>query len=396
MLKRGICLLGSTGSIGQSVLAVIKENPALFEVIALTAHTSIEMLFRQCCEFAPLFAVLSNKEQAAHLQERLNAHQCATRVLSGVAAFKTITSHPRVHKVVSAIVGAAGLEPTLYAIEAGKEVIIANKEPLVMAGELLIREADKSGAVLLPADSEHNAIFQCLPKDYKIGKQPKGVTKLFLTASGGPFLDTPYKDFMAISPEMACQHPNWKMGKKITVDCATMMNKGLEVIEASRLFGLHPAQIEVVVHPQSIMHSMVEYEDCSVLAQCGPHDMRVPLAYCLGWPQRISCGVPKLSFLEVGKLTFLPPDKEKFRCLALAYQALTLGKAAPAVLNASNEIVVDAFLSNRLRFTDIPAIIESVLDKHYDLPCETLEEIIHADSLAREKANQLIHAKSLN
>lgn len=394
MKKIGICLLGATGSIGQNVLNIVRQHTALFQVIALTAHKSFEQLYNQCCEFSPLFAVLTEQTQAHHLEERLKEVGCQTRVLCGEEGYKTITAHPAVDKVVSAIVGAVGLIPTLYAIKEGKEVILANKEPLVMAGDLLIQAAREYGARLLPADSEHNAIFQCLPPNYCVGERAEGVSKLILTASGGPFLHTAQSEFDAISPEMACQHPNWKMGKKITVDCATLMNKGLEVIEASRLFGFPSQEIEVVIHPQSLIHSLVEFQDGSVLAQLGPHDMKVPLAYCLSWPKRIESGVQKLSLAQIGQLTFYPPDTEKFKCLSLAYSALTLGNAAPCVLNASNEIAVEAFLNYQTKFSDIPGILESVLETHYDLPSATLDDVMFADRIAREKTTDLIKRKS--
>jgi len=391
MQKAGVCVLGSTGSIGESTLKILKLHETRFEVIALTANTSIDRLFEQCCTYHPRYAVMTSPHQAALLAQKLKEEGCLTRVLSGETGLKEVTSIPEVDKVVSAIVGSAGLEPTLSAIDAKKAVILANKEPLVMAGPLLLAAAEKSGATLLPADSEHNAIFQCLPSDYRIGRRPKGVKKLILTASGGPFLNTPSSEFSDITPEMACQHPTWKMGKKITVDCATLMNKGLEVIEASRLFGMSADNIEVMVHPQSVVHSMVAYEDDSILAQLGPRDMRVPLTHCLAWPIRIPSGVKPLSLLEVGNLTFLSPDKVKFACLRLAYDALKLEGAAPIVLNASNEVAIDAFLKRQLKFNDIPRIIDGVLQQLYDHAAQSLIEIKEADKVAREKAYQLIH-----
>jgi len=388
----GVCILGSTGSIGQSTLSVLAAHPDKFKVVALSASTSVDKMFEQCCAFRPSYAVLMQPQEVKLLQGKLNAAGVKTEVLCGIEGLCHIAGLPEVVKVVAAIVGAAGLLPTLGAIKAGKQILLANKEALIMAGDLFLSTARQSGAMLLPVDSEHNALFQCMPAGYQTGTRPTGVSRLILTASGGPFLKTEQAAFKQITPEMACQHPNWKMGKKITVDCATLMNKGLEVIEASKLFHFNQDEIDVVVHPQSVIHSLVEYADGSLLAQLGTPDMRIPIAYCLSWPERIASGAPRLSLTEVANLTFLTPDVNKFRCLSLAYQALKLGKAAPTVLNASNEVVVDAFLKQQMCFSQIPSIIETVLEKLYDLSAISLEDILLADKLAREKTFELIQA----
>lgn len=390
MSRAGICILGSTGSIGQSTLAVLAEHPDKFKVVALSASKSVDKLFEQCCVFKPMYAVLMQAADAKTLQHKLTSSGIKTEVLCGLDSLCQIAALPEVTKVVAAIVGAAGLLPTLSAIKAGKQILLANKEALIMAGDLFLNTARQSGAVLLPVDSEHNALFQCMPPGYQTGTRPKGVSRLILTASGGPFLDKDKATFNQITPEMACQHPNWKMGKKITVDCATLMNKGLEVIEASKLFQFKEDEIEVIVHPQSVIHSLVEYSDGSLLAQLGTPDMRIPIAHCLSWPERIVSGAKRLSLTEVAKLTFLPPDVSKFRCLSLAYQALNLGKAAPTVLNASNEVVVEAFLDRKMCFSQIPSIIETVLEKFYDLSAVSLEDILFADKIARNKTVELI------
>lgn len=394
MTPEGICILGSTGSIGQSTLAVIALHPERFNVIAITASTSAERLFEQCLAVNPSYAVLMDDEDAKALQIKLQQHGNKTEVLCGTQGLCHVAALPEVTKVVAAIVGAAGLLPTLSAIKAGKQILLANKEALIMAGDLFLATARDSGAVLLPVDSEHNALFQCMPAGYQTGNRPAGVSRLILTASGGPFLQTDKAAFNQITPEMACQHPNWKMGKKITVDCATLMNKGLEVIEASKLFDFTANEIDVVIHPQSVIHSLVEYEDGSLLAQLGTPDMRIPIASCLSWPERITSGAARLSLTEVAQLTFLKPDTDKFRCLSLAYQALTLGKAAPTVLNASNEVVVDAFLKRQLCFSQIPSIIERVLETFYDLSAISLDDILFADGRARAQTIELIKASS--
>ncbi|MBN9287023.1 MAG: 1-deoxy-D-xylulose-5-phosphate reductoisomerase [Gammaproteobacteria bacterium 39-13] len=392
MKKCGITILGSTGSIGQNTLNVIGQHPDKFEVMALSAYSSVDLLFEQCCYFKPAFAAMAEPNAALRLKTRIETQGLDTQVLSGEEGLCFIAELESVTKVVAAIVGSAGLLSTLSAVEAGKQVLIANKEALVMAGDLLVSRAKESGAILLPVDSEHNALFQCMPDAYITGRRPDGVRRLILTASGGPFLHANDQTLSEVTPEMACQHPNWKMGKKITVDCATLMNKGLEVIEACKLFQLSSEEVEVIVHPQSIIHSLVEYVDGSFLAQLGTPDMRIPITHCLAWPSRLPSGAKRLSLTEIGQLTFLTPDTEKFRCLPLAYEALSLGNAATAVLNASNEVAVQSFLNKEMRFSRIPTIIEEVLQKFFDLSASTLQEILVADKLAREQALKLVQA----
>ena len=389
--KQGICILGSTGSIGQNTLRVIEHHRDQFQVIALCAQRSNEIMFEQCVKFEPQYAVLSDLEAAKQLKSLIRTTRLKTEVLSGESALSEMVALPNVDKVMSAIVGAKGLLPTLKALEAGKTVLIANKEPLVMAGALMIETARKHSATILPVDSEHNGVFQCLPDDYRIGQPlPKTIRNLTLTASGGPFLHYPVEQFTSITPQMACQHPNWKMGPKITVDCATLMNKGLEVIEASVLFGLTPEHIQVIVHPESVIHALVSYCDGTQLAHLGNHDMRIAISHCLAWPQRIDSKAAELDLLALGQINFIKPDRHKFPCLKLAYEAGELGKAAPAILNASNEVAVHAFLNQQVSFSAIPAIIESVLNKFYDLPAENLNEIFMADKIARSEAlNQI-------
>lgn len=387
----GITILGSTGSIGMNTLNVIAQHPNLFKVVALSASVSVDKLFEQCCLFKPAFAVMADEEAAKQLTAKLKAQQLKITVLSGNQGLCQIAELPEVKKVVAGIVGAAGLLPTLSAVKAGKEILLANKEALVMAGNLFFLEAKRSGAILLPVDSEHNALFQCMPAGYITGTQPEGVQRLILTASGGAFLHLPFEEFDRITPEMAICHPNWKMGKKITVDCATLMNKGLEMIEACHLFQFNTDRVDVVIHPQSIVHSFVEYSDGSLLAQLGTPDMKIPIAFCLAWPQRIHSGAKRLSLTEMGQLTFMTPDLQKFHCLSLAYEAANLGKAAPTVLNASNEVAVHTFLQGDMRFCDIPSMIEEVLHKLFDLSAETLDEIIYADHVARKETMKFIH-----
>ncbi|MBS0286328.1 MAG: 1-deoxy-D-xylulose-5-phosphate reductoisomerase [Proteobacteria bacterium] len=386
----GVTILGATGSIGQNALNIISQHPDKFKVIALSAYQNVGTLFEQCKQFKPAVAVMVDEALAIQLADLLKAENLPTQVLSGSEGLETIAKHPQSIKVVCGIVGAAGLLSTLSAVKAGKQVLIANKEPLVMAGDLLIDLAEKSGATLLPVDSEHNALFQCMPANYKTGSKPEGVKQIILTASGGPFLNFSQQALESVTPEMACTHPNWRMGKKITVDCATLMNKGLEVIEASKLYRLNADEIDVVIHPQSIIHSLVEYIDGSLLAQLGVPDMRVPLTHCLAWPWRETSGANRLSLTEIGNLTFLKPDKVKFRCLELAYTALRLGNAAPCVLNASNEVAVEAFLNGHIRFLDIPFLNETVLQQYAHLGALTLDEILQADALARKYCSSLI------
>lgn len=381
-----ITLLGSTGSIGESALRVIDLHPDRFRVFALSANTSWEKLFEQCCRHKPVYVVMLDPICASKLSDKIKQQGLSTVVLTGTEGLFMITAHPDVDAVIAGIVGAAGLLPTLSAVEAGKQVLIANKEALVMSGELLIQAAKKANAVLLPLDSEHNALFQCMPAGYRAGTHPDGISRLILTASGGPFLDFTLAALAKITPEMACQHPNWKMGKKITVDCATLMNKGLEVIEAAYLFQCSLDEIEVVVHPQSIIHSLVEYQDGSLLAQLGVPDMRIPIANALAWPERIISGANRLSLIDVQQLTFYAPDLVRFPCLKLAFEAINLKKGAPTVLNASNEVAVQAFLNGALGFTEIPIVVAKSLAKYFDRAVDTIEAILELDQEVRVDA----------
>lgn len=391
MSLQRLCILGSTGSIGQNTLAIVRASPAQFAIKVLTAYHNSDLLFKQCCEFKPEFAYLADKKRALALGQRLQEHSIATKVLWGEKDLNYLASLEEIDRVVAGIVGAAGLKPTLAAIEAGKIVILANKEPLIMAGDLMLATAQKSGATILPADSEHNAIFQCLADDYRVGLRPKGVQKVILTASGGPFLLTPDTEFSKITPQMACAHPTWQMGPKISVDCATLMNKGLEVIEASHLFQLAENEIEVLIHPQSIVHSFVEFEDNALLAQCGPHDMRVPLSYCLNWPKRGLSGAKSLNLAAISRLDFQLPDTTKFPCLALAYEALKTGGSAPLVLNAANEVAVAAFLADKISFHEIPIIIEKSLESAGHLFEDGIDAIIEIDRQTRRGAMSCQH-----
>lgn len=381
--KSSIVVLGATGSIGASTLDVIARHPDRFQVFALTAQVQVERLFDLCLRFRPPHAVLNNATDAAQLQARLAHAGCSTTVHAGAAALIEVAAHPDVDTVMAAIVGAAGLMPTLAAARAGKRILLANKEALVLAGGLFMQAVSASGATLLPIDSEHNAIFQALPATFNRSLEDSGVRRIMLTASGGPFRETPLEQLEAVTPDQACAHPNWVMGRKISVDSATMMNKGLEVIEAHWLFGAPADQIDVVIHPQSVIHSMVEYADGSVVAQLGNPDMRTPIAHALGYPQRLEAGVKSLDLFEIGRLTFEPPDFSRFRCLALAFVALRAGGAAAAVLNAANEEAVAAFLAGQLGFTRIADVIETTLERACGLSVENVEAILEADQQAR-------------
>lgn len=387
--RQQVTVLGSTGSIGENTLDVLARQPA-YEVFALTAWRSVDSLVRQCRQFNPRFAVVADADQAAALRSQLG--ESPTEVLAGAEQLEFVAGHADTDIVMAAIVGAAGLPATLAAVKAGKKVLLANKESLVMAGELFMALVRESGARLLPIDSEHNAIFQCLPSsgsDALIrGKQ--GIRKVILTASGGPFLELPAAQFAQVTPAQACKHPRWEMGRKISVDSATLMNKGLEYIEAHFLFDLPCEQLEVLVHPQSIVHSMVEYCDGSVIAQLANPDMRIPIAYGLAWPDRIDSGASSLDLTRQPSLQFLPPDLDRFPCLGLGMEAARLGGTAPAVLNAANEEAVAAFLDRRLRFDQIHRVIAEVMSK---IPCEgasSLDIIQGFDQHARVLANKLI------
>ena len=383
-----ITVLGATGSIGLSTLDVIARHPDRYQVFALSGYSRIDELLALCVRHRPTFAVVPNAEAAARLRESLVAAGCATEVLEGEAGLCQVASASEVDAVMAAIVGAAGLRPTLAAVEAGKKVLLANKEALVMSGALFMEAVRRSGAVLLPIDSEHNAIFQCMPGDYARGLNAVGVRRILLTASGGPFRETPVEALLDVTPEQACAHPNWSMGRKISVDSASMMNKGLELIEACWLFDAAPAKVEVVVHPQSVIHSLVDYVDGSVLAQLGNPDMRTPIANALAWPERIDSGVAPLDLFGIARLDFQAPDEQRFPCLRLARQAAEAGNSAPAVLNAANEVAVEAFLQRRIRFPEIAGMIEQVLDQEPVVPLPSLDAVFAADQRARELSRE--------
>jgi 1-deoxy-D-xylulose-5-phosphate reductoisomerase len=386
----GVCILGSTGSIGVSTLDVIARHPRRYRAVALTANRDVKRMSEQCHRHRPLFAVMADATAAAQLRAELRAMASPPEVLSGAEALETVAALPEVDYVMAAIVGAAGLLPTLAAARAGKRVLLANKEALVVAGKILMAAVAESGATLLPIDSEHNAIFQCLPPGYRKGLAEVGVERILLTASGGPFRDTPTEQLAGVTPDQACAHPNWAMGRKISVDSATMMNKGLELIEACWLFATTPERIQVVVHPQSVIHSLVQYVDGSVLAQLGNPDMRTPIAHALAWPERMDSGVAPLDLFAVGHLDFRPPGTDRFPCLTLAGQAAALGGTAPAVLNAANEVAVAAFLERRIGFMDIASLVAATLEQ---IPAEPvtgdeLEQLLEVDRLARAVVEQ--------
>ena len=388
---RHIAVLGSTGSIGVNTLDVIRKHPDRFKLVALTANTQVELLAAQCEEFAPAIAVIGDAQGAARLNALFLEKNIPTQVLYGPEALVSAVTESGCDTVMAAIVGAAGLVPTLAAAKAGKRVLLANKEALVMSGNLFMQAMKAGGGELLPIDSEHNAIFQCLPA--KFAQDPHsglGVEELWLTASGGPFRNTPLDQLAAITPEQACAHPNWVMGRKISVDSATMMNKGLELIEAFWLFGLPLEKIKVLIHPQSVVHSMVRYVDGSVMAQLGQPDMRTPIAYGLAWPERIEAGVAPLNLAQLAALSFSEPDLQRFPCLGLAFAAAQSGGVAPAVLNAANEIAVGAFLDGGLPYLQIPVIVEKTLNAIQNGPVDSLELILDVDARARRVAQGFI------
>jgi 1-deoxy-D-xylulose-5-phosphate reductoisomerase len=386
----GVAVLGSTGSIGENTLDVLARHPDRFRVVALAANKSAAKLAQQVIQWRPDYAVLADESSLDELNERIARAGVSTRVLGGESGLLEIATLPEAQYVMAAIVGAAGLRSTFAAARAGKRLLIANKESLVMAGPLLISAARASGATLLPVDSEHSAIFQCLPANTRAGETPAGVRRVVLTASGGPFLDWPLDKLAACTPEQACAHPNWVMGRKISVDSATLMNKGLELIEAALLFGLDPSQVDVVVHRQSIVHSLVEYIDGSVLAQLGSPDMRTPIAYALAWPERLASGVEFLDLIRAARLEFCAPDVDRFRCLALAQAAAHAGGLSPAILNAANEVAVDAFLDRQLNFMEIAGVCEAVLAKMTGGPIRGLDDVFAADAEARQLARERI------
>jgi 1-deoxy-D-xylulose-5-phosphate reductoisomerase len=387
---RGIAILGSTGSIGRSTLAVAALHPERFRIAVLCAHGSWQTAVEQTREFQPDSLVLADPQAAARARAALRECGSRTRVESGVDALAAEVTGDNVHMVMAAIVGSAGLLPTLAAVRAGKRVLLANKESLVMAGRLLMEEVHRAGTEIIPIDSEHNAIFQCMPAGYLPGAAAPGVVRIILTASGGPFRCTELARLGQVTPDEACNHPKWRMGRKISVDSATLMNKGLEVIEATLLFELPESQVNVVVHPQSLVHSLVEYADGSLLAQLGAPDMRTPIAQALAWPERMVSGVQSLDLSQIGRLEFEPPDHGRFPSLGLARAAARAGGTAPAVLNAANEVAVQAFLEQRLNFTGICTVIDQVLQRLDSSPVKELGDVLDADAAARRLANDLI------
>jgi len=389
----GVAVLGSTGSIGESTLDVVARHPDRFRLVAIGANRNVTKLAEQIARHRPAYAALADETAAAELRDLLAQRGAAavpTRILAGAGGLTEIAALAEVDAVMAAIVGAAGLRSTLAAARAGKRLLLANKESLVMAGPLLMEAVRAGGATLLPIDSEHNAIFQCMPHNLRVGEVPPGVRRVLLTASGGPFRDWTREAIATATPEQACAHPNWVMGRKISVDSATLMNKGLELIEACLLFGLPPQQVEVVVHPQSIVHSAVEYQDGSVLAQLGSPDMRTPIAHALGWPDRIDSGVSFLDLVRTARLDFRAPDAEKFRCLALAQAAAQAGGLAPAILNAANEIAVQAFLDRQLNFLEIATVIEAVVARTGGGIVGSLEDVLAADAESRQRARERV------
>ena len=385
-----VTILGATGTIGIQTLDVIARHPDQFSVFALTANRNLESLFEQCQQFKPVYAVMLDEASAEMLRLKLKQAGSDTEVLSGVHALEHVSSHPQTNIVMAAIVGAAGLIPAIAAAKAGKRILLANKETLVMAGKLFMQAVENGGATLLPIDSEHNAIFQVMPAQRRAHLKDYGIRKILLTASGGPFRKATVAELENVTVKQALNHPNWVMGPKITIDSATLMNKGLEVIEAHWLFNASPAQIEVVVHPQSVIHSMVEYVDGSVLAQLGNPDMRTPIAYALGYPERLESGVNSLDLFKIAHLDFEAPDTQRFPCLRLAFDALKLGGNAAAILNAANEVAVEAFIQEKIRFNDIPRLIESVLEVSKISDVTDLEMLVATDKQARLDADEWI------
>ncbi len=386
---KGLCILGATGSIGVSTLDVISRHPDKYKVVALTANTNIEALYQQCLVYLPRYAVVVDKEKAVILAQKLA--NTAIQVLSGTAALEKVASLDEVDSVMAAIVGAAGLLPSLAAANTGKTILLANKEALVMSGDIFMQAVTDSGATLLPIDSEHNAIFQCMPSAYKTGEPSKQVRRILLTASGGPFRETPVEELENVTPEQAIAHPKWNMGRKISVDSATMMNKGLELIEACLLFNMPSDSIQVVIHKQSIIHSMVDYLDGSVLAQMGNPDMRTPIAHAMAYPERFDSGVTPLDIFEVAQMDFEKPNLQRFPCLRLAIEAVNIGGIMPTVLNAANEIAVDYFLNEKIKFTEIAIIIEQTMAKFSAGNADSLETILATDKQARTVAIKIIN-----
>jgi len=386
----GITVLGATGSIGINTLDVVSRHPDRFRVVALTANTQVDRIYDQCVQFQPEYAVMVSSDAAQQLDKKLKQTGLEVQVLAGIEGTEHVAALEQVDYVMAAIVGAAGLRPTLAAARGGKRVLLANKEALVMSGQLFMDEIQRNNAVLLPIDSEHNAIFQCMPSKLDKNLSAIGVSRILLTASGGPFRTTSMEALQSVTPEQACAHPNWDMGKKISIDSATMMNKGLEVIEACWLFNTVPDNVQVVLHPQSVIHSMVQYTDGSVLAQLGNPDMRTPIAHALGWPDRIESGVANLDLFDVAQLNFEPPDMVRFPCLRLAMQAARCGGTSTTVLNAANEVAVQAFLDEKISFLTIPNIIEHALSEVSVKPVDSLATILQTDDITRKVSQEYI------
>jgi 1-deoxy-D-xylulose-5-phosphate reductoisomerase len=388
--RENVSVLGSTGSIGKNTLDVISRNEDRFRVVALTANRNVEKLAAQCARFDPSLAVIADPALQQDLARALRQNGARAEVMSGEAGLKEAAGMSGTDTVMAAIVGAAGLNSAFEAARCGKKILLANKESLVIAGEVFVAEAKKNRARILPVDSEHNAIFQALPDGFEHGLDAAGVEKIILTASGGPFRTLPADQFASVTPEQACNHPNWSMGRKISVDSATLMNKGLEVIEARWLFNAHPDQIEVLVHPQSIIHSMVSYRDGSVLAQMGTPDMRTPIAYALAWPGRIESGVDHLNLAQMNDLSFEKPDLARFPCLGLAFEAMSSGASAPVTLNAANEVAVAAFLDGKIGFDQIPRLVSAVMERISVSAVKDLDDVLEHDRYARQTAQQWV------
>jgi len=386
----GVTILGATGTIGLNTLDVLTRHADRYRIVALTAHRDIERMIELCLRYRPQYAVMADEEAAQRLHERLRRDGLEVEVLGGTAGLEAVAALPQVDYVMAAIVGAAGLLPVLAAVRAAKRILLANKEALVMAGGIFMDAVRESGAELLPIDSEHNAVFQCMPNEFRRGLDSVGVRRIVLTSSGGPFRSLPASELVHVTPQQACAHPNWVMGRKISVDSATMMNKGLEVIEACWLFAASPEKVEVVVHPQSVIHSLVEYVDGSMLAQLGTPDMRIPIAYALAWPQRLESGAESLSLSQIGRLEFEAPDVGRFPCLGFAYRAAERGGTAPTIMNAANEIAVEAFLGGALQFTEIAAVIEATMGELAPRQVRDLDSVLTADAQARVTAGEIV------
>ena len=393
---KGLCILGATGSIGVSTLDVVSRHSDQYKVIALTANTNIDALYEQCITHQPEYVVVVNEEKADLFKEKIkNSTLSSIKVMTGASSLEFVATLENVDSVMAAIVGAAGLLSSLAAAKAGKTVLLANKESLVMSGDIFMQAISESGAKLLPIDSEHNAIFQCMPAGYIAGEPVKQARRILLTASGGPFRETPVEELHDVTVAQAVAHPKWDMGRKISVDSATMMNKGLELIEACLLFDMSPSDIQIVIHKQSIIHSMVDYVDGSVLAQMGNPDMRVPIAHAMAWPERFESGVEPLNIFDVRQMDFEKPDLQRFPCIRLAYEAINAGGIMPTVLNAANEVAVDEFLNERIKFTDIPIIIEQCMTKFTADAADSLDTILQVDKQAREQSHKIIEEMAI-